>query len=220
MIIGVIFALNGYTQSNINVVRPLQGDLQPNVITMTSKHLASVDINLYSALRFQNIDLIKGEFTGENLTGKYFTLICKDIWNGEITEVDTIVSPKTYKTRGLQQIRGDIISFDLLCGKVGDSLKIQYISTGGLGFTPNPRKYKASANSEYKGGLSLYSLRPVRLAREIFIELNKFTPIFVNMLPTQQGQYCFVEQHGGDIEVWGKEFGIEHYMILEIMFEE
>ena len=100
MIIGVIFALNGYTQSNINVVRPLQGDLQPNVITMTSKHLASVDINLYSALRFQNIDLIKGEFTGENLTGKYFTLICKDIWNGEITEVDTIVSPKTYKTRG------------------------------------------------------------------------------------------------------------------------
>jgi len=122
--------------------------------------------------------------------------------------------------QGDQQIRGDIISFDLLCGKVGDSLKIQYISTGGLGFTPNPRKYKASANSEYKGGLSLYSLRPVRLAREIFIELNKFTPIFVNMLPTQQGQYCFVEQHGGDIEVWGKEFGIEHYMILEIMFEE
>ena len=217
-IIGVVFALQGYTQSNFNVERPLQ-ETKPNTFKMTSKPINSVDMNLASALRFLNMHLIQTEFTGENLTGKYFTIICKNIWNGEITDIDTIVSPKTFKSNGRQQIRGDIISFNLTGGKVENNLKIDFIPTGGLTFFPNPREYKASANYD-RNGLNLYSLRPVRLAREIFIELNEFTPIFVYMPPTPQGQYCFVELNGGDIESWGKEFDIEHYLIFEIMFEE
>ena len=214
MIIGVVFALNGYTQTNLNVVYPLQGDTQPNVIKLTTKHIAMDNMDLAAVLRFHNIDFIKGEFTGENLQGKYFTLICKNIWNGEITEVDTIVSARIFKNVfGRSPIQRETYTFNMIGGMVGDSLQVD--------FSPmTSKRYKAIDDKWFT---KWYSLRPTVMRGENIIELNKFTPIFVYMLPYQQGNalmWCAVEQSGHDIEAWGKQFNIEHYMIFEIMFEE
>ena len=196
MIIGVLFALHGYAQTN--------------TVKVTTKYPENRD--LIYLLRFHGIDFIKNEFTGENLQGKYFTLRCKNIWNGEITKIDTIVSSELFKSIGWRQIPFDTLSLNLLGSKVGDSLKVDFNFT-----FSTVKKYKAADSDFY----SRYSLRPVM--RENVIELNKFTPVFVYMLPYVQGNarmYCAVEQSGHDIEAWGKQFNIEHYMIFEIMFEE
>ena len=209
-ILMLLFAIliAGVSFGQINVFTFGQND--PSIIKMTSRHIASDNRDLATVLRLFNADFTKSEFTGENLQSKYFTLICKNIWNGEITEIDTIISAKYFKSIGRQLIRTDTLSLDILGGKAGDKRKIDFNFSGaGLWW----RTYKAVDSD-------LYSLRPALLRMQINIELNKFTPIFIYMLPTPQGQYCAVERNGGDIETWGKEFSIEHYMIFEIMFEE
>ena len=59
------------------------------------------------------------------------------------------------------------------------------------------------------------------------IEIGKKSYLLVYMLPYEteienvgiMQQYCAVENSGKEIETWGKEFGIKHYLIFEIKFD-
>ena len=82
------------------------------------------------------------------------------------------------------------------------------------------RSYDA-AQSTHK-----YSLRPAfgrNMERTEFFEFGKKFYLMVYMLPYEVGtsaHYCAVEQSGQVIEEWGKEFGIKHYLVFEMIFEE
>jgi len=71
----------------------------------------------------------------------------------------------------------------------------------------------------------LYSLRPVfglNTEETEFFEFDKKFYLLVYMLPYEvgtSGQYCTVTNSGEDIENWGKEFGIKHYLVFEMIFE-
>ena len=67
-----------------------------------------------------------------------------------------------------------------------------------------------------------YSLRNVAEASEIDINYNERFYLFAYILPYEKDgakYWCAVESSGKDIEKWGKEFGIEHYLVFEMLFE-
>ena len=53
------------------------------------------------------------------------------------------------------------------------------------------------------------------------IKLNEPFVAFAYILPYDKGNmlsWCDVENSGSDVESWGNEFKIEHYLIVEIKF--
>lgn len=75
------------------------------------------------------------------------------------------------------------------------------------------RKYDAIHSDDY-------SLRDVGLSEDIRYGENFYA--FAYILPYESNrmkQWCAVDSSGKDIETWGNEFGIEHYLVFEMKFE-
>ena len=58
------------------------------------------------------------------------------------------------------------------------------------------------------------------------VEIGKKFYLLVYMLPYEtkieggiMQQYCAVSDSGKEIGTWGKEFGIKHYLVFEMMFD-
>lgn len=180
---------------------------QNSEIKMISKY-GSDNQEIQDILTFDGIDYYNVQIVGEELKGKHYSIIVKKIWDGEITEIDTIAN--SAKMKGVPPIQSDTLKFKVTAKKfTEDKLKVifRFDQIG------NERFYDATGSLDY-------SLRDV--GRQMKIEIGKPFPAFAYILPYENNgskMWCAVEYSGKDVENWGKEFGIKHYLIFEMLFE-
>ena len=162
-----------------------------------------------SLLLFQNIDYHKVKFIGNGLSSKYFTVLVKEMWDGEVKKIDTLINSKVNKKMGT--IGSDTLYLSLLASKVENNKLKFFFRFPMVGMT---RKYEGINSDDY-------SLRDIGI--DLKIEKNKFFPAFAYILPYVEGNwkmYCAVDKSGINVEDWGKKFKIKHYLIFEIKFED
>jgi len=175
-------------------------------IKMTTESVKNKE--LQDLLSFENIDYFNITFSGKSLIGKDYLLISKEIWNGVITKTDTVLNSS--KNNFITKIEKDSFSYKVISKKTVDNfLKMKFIFPQ-FGITA---KYRAIDSEDY-------SLRDFGTGLNIKVGQNFYALAYI--LPYEKDgrkEWCAVENSGIDIENWGKEFGIEHYLIFEMKFE-
>lgn len=176
-------------------------------IKMTTFY-GSTNRELQDILFFEGIDQYTVQFVGKELKNKHFKVIAKSVWDGKITKTDTIINTSNVSKTSL--IQSDTLSFKVLEKKVmEDKLKVNF----SFKQFSNQRMYDATNSLDY-------SLRSI--GDKMSIEIGKPFPAFAYILPYEKDGwklYCAVDSSGKNVESWGKEFGIKHYIIYEILFE-
>lgn len=161
-----------------------------------------------SILQFQNIDYFRVKFAGRKLKGKYFSMYCKEMWDGKLRKVDTLINSKTNTRVG--QISEDTLSLTVFGNRVDKKLKLFFrFPMVGLN-----KKYDALISDDY-------SLRDI--GTDVKIKNNESFPAFAYILPYKEGNwkmYCAVADSGEKVEDWGTKFKIKHYLIFEMKFED
>ncbi len=159
-------------------------------------------------LNFYQTDYFKVAISGENLKGKNYTIVSKEIWKGKVKKVDTIFNSKEHE---IFKVGGDSLIFTVMSGKTdAKNLRVQF-NFNRFGIT---RNYKCSKSDDY-------SLRD--FGTRMPISVGKPFYAFACILPTEHKDgsksWCEVESAGTDIESWGKKFKIEHYLLFEMQFD-
>jgi hypothetical protein len=175
---------------------------------MISEH-GSKNKELTNLLLFQDIDYYNVKFVAKDLKSKYFTILVIEIWDGKIKKIDTLINSKTNKK--MDVIGSDTLSLTLFGSKTDKNKLKLFFRFPMVGLT---RKYDATISEDY-------SLRDI--GTDVKIEKNKFFPAFAYILPYIEGNwknYCGVAQSGIDVENWGKEFKLKHYIIFKMKFED
>ena len=161
-----------------------------------------------SILTFNGTDYYNVRFTGKAIKGRHFSLIAKDMWDGNLKKTDTIFN--TANMNGLPPIESDAFEFKVIAQKISnDKLKV-FFRFQHFG---HEKIYESTESFDY-------SLRDI--GTKLPIELDKAFPAFAYILPYEKDgwkMWCAVDSSGKDVERWGKEFGIKHYIIFEILFE-
>lgn len=158
---------------------------------------------------FQGVEYYKVKLTGTQLKAKKVLLYCKEMWNGKVKKVDTLIKKQDLKNL-TTNANGDTLSFSVMGRRVDDKLQVLF------------RFPRLGVNKKYQAlKTDNYSLRA--LGNHYKIELNKPFPVFAYILPYEKDgwlMYCAVDQSGEKVEDWGKKFGIKHYLIYEMTFLE
>lgn len=159
-------------------------------------------------LRFEGIDMYHTKIGGTNLKERHYYIAAKEIWKGKIKSVDTLFNSATFP---VSVIEGDTLKFNVIAAKsASTTLKIMF-DFGRFYLT---REYKSTKYTDY-------SLRD--FGTQLQIETGKSFYAFAYILPKRNkdgsSSWCAVQYSGKDIETWGAEFGIEHYILFEMQFE-
>lgn len=180
--------------------------LEDGKINMTTTYGSKIP-ELRDVLNFENIDYFNVQFSGNELKGKDYLLIVKELWDGEVKDTDTLVN--TSENKRLNALASSDLKFTVTAKKSGEStLKIQF-KFPQFGMT---KSYKATNSEDY-------SLRDV--GTNLVIEEGKSFAAFAYILPYEKDgwkMWCAVDSSGKDIESWGHEFGLKHYLIFEMQF--
>lgn len=175
-------------------------------IVMTTKGPESEELGYL--MRFQGIDYFDADFQGSELVGKDYLFLVKEIWNGEIRKIDTLVnSARSSRVRPLQE--GEM-NLKILAQKTEDNKLKMYFR-----FPQFSRTIFFDATES-----NAYSLRDIGIQQKI--EPGKSFYAFAYILPYEKDGwqlYCEVDSSGTDVEQWGQVFGIEHYVVFEMKFE-
>jgi len=163
-------------------------------------------------LQFEGIEYLKLSFIGKDLANKSYHLTVKEIWNGEIKSDSTIMNSAKIGVEQFEKINDTVFNLKIISkltteNKLKMTFKFPRFSTH--------REFDAIKSNEY-------SLRNVAEASGTNIKYNEKFYLLAYILPYEQGEYkyyCAVESSGKDIENWGKEFGIKHYLVFEMIFE-
>ncbi len=163
-------------------------------------------------LQFEGIEYLKLSFTGKDLTNKSYHLSVKEIWNGKIKSDSTITNSAKIPVPQFQKINDTILNLKVISkltveNKLRMTFKFPRFST--------TREFDAIKTNEY-------SLRNVAKTSKTEIKYGKKFYLLAYILPYEKDKYkyyCAVESSGKDIENWGKEFGIKHYLVFEMIFE-
>ena len=175
-------------------------------IVMLSDY-SSENTEIRDILHFEGIDYYKLKFVGSELMGKDYSLVAKEIWKGELKKTDTLFN--TAKNKRMEKLSTDSLSLKVIAKKTFDSkLKMTFIFPE-FGFE---RKFDATTSDDY-------SLRDI--GTHVKIEPGKKFYALTYILPYEKDGWklwCAVDSSGKDVELWGKEFGIEHYIVFEMIF--
>lgn len=175
-----------------------------NAIKMTSTMIENPD--MADLLLFQDIEFHKIQFRGATLIGKHYAIVAKEIWNGEVKRADTIINTRR---KGMKVLDADSLNFKVVGTKTAENkLKVMFFfSEFGI-----QRQFDATPSADY----SLRSLH-----RGLAIEPGTQFYALAYILPYEADgykMYCAVDTSGKDVESWGREFGIPHYLIFEMSF--
>lgn len=182
------------------------GQNNGNSIKMISEY-SSKDLEISDLLAFDKIDYYKITFIGSTLIGKDYYLIVKEIWNGEITKTDTLIN--SAKNNRLGKLQDDSLNIRIIAKKISNNkLKLRY-------------KFPHLTMESIFDAIESddYSLRVIGVNMKI--EPNKPFYALAYILPYEKDgykQYCAVENSDIEIENWGSEFGIKHYILFEMIF--
>ncbi|MBE8714882.1 hypothetical protein [Sphingobacterium hungaricum] len=160
---------------------------------------------LRDILKFEKIDYFDVKIAGPGLKGRNYMVISKTISDGVVSKIDTILN--TAKITNFGAIDSDTLHFSLI-GKKFNAEKLKLFFNF-KNFTYE-KLFDAIDSDDY-------SLRDI--GKHMDIEVGKSFHAFAYILPYEKGNYkmyCAVDSSGKDVENWGKEFGIKHYIIFDL----
>jgi hypothetical protein len=186
---------------------------QQTKIQLETKY-GSENKEMHELLRFEGIEIIDLNFSGEELKDKEYTILVKEYTNGSLSNADTLISSK--KDSYLQPIDKDIFKFKFFVKtQLDNTIKMTSIFDG---FSTN-KKYEIKATEDkYALHDFLNGLEPLN------IEVGKPTYIMGYFLPyldkeTGWKKYCEVSGSNYNPHDWGTMFDIPNYFLIEILFE-
>ncbi|MFP2995090.1 hypothetical protein ABN763_04235 [Spongiivirga sp. MCCC 1A20706] len=162
---------------------------------------------LSDLLYFERIDLYKVKFIGKEITKKDYILVCKELWDGKVKRIDTIANTAQFRKRSKALL--DTLDLKVYAKRTNEPKLKLWFRFPTFGFE---RKYEATSSHDY-------SLRDIGVSETI--TYGKKFYAFAYILPYEKGDFkywCAVDTSGKDVINWGKEFGIKHYLIFEMLF--
>lgn len=182
--------------------------MSSNKIKMET-YWGSSNQELQDILNFQDINYLKSNFTSPELKGKNYQIISKEVWGGRIIKVDTLINTMT--NQRAPSIKSDTLSLRITASKTKDDELKVYFKMPGISSVPI---YNALNREDY-----LFT----NIGSDQEIAIGKSFYPFVYMLPYEDENdlmnYCTVNDSGIDVESWGTDFGLKHYIIFEMLFE-
>jgi hypothetical protein len=138
----------------------------------------------------------------------------KEIWDGEIKRKSDIINSR-YMPEHLKLVGDTILNIRIISKLTEENKLSMYFHFPGFSME---RSFEATS-------LNAYSLRPAMETKTVnygkkFFLLIYMLPYEVKVGDSTIRQYCAVETSGKEIETWGKEFGIKHYLVFEMNFEQ
>ncbi len=174
---------------------------------------ANIDRDLRDITFFLGIEYLKIDFEGEGLDGKTYRLTAKEIWDGEIKDTSTVFNSAEIPAPHLQRVTGDTFQIRIVSELSEENTLRMNFNFPGLTVK---REYDAIQSDDY-------SLRYASMQPETKLSPGESFYLLTYMLPYEEDgikHYCSVEASGSDVLLWGEEFGIEHYLVFEMVFEE
>ena len=160
---------------------------------------------------FEGIQYLKLSFESSELADKSYKLSVKEIWDGKIKNEEDVINSAKFPFEQFQKVNDTVLNIRIISKRINNKLKMTFK-------LPNfsiSKEFDAIASDDY-------SLRTVAALMNEKIEIGKKFYLLAYMLPYEKGTYkyyCAVESSGKSIENWGKEFGIKHYLVFEMMFQ-
>lgn len=182
-----------------------------NDIYLTSDY-SSDNPEIRDLLQFEGIQYLKLNFKGKDLADKSYHLTVREIWDGAVTSDSTIINSKTIQFEQFQTINDTVFSLKIISKLTSDDQLKMTFKFPRFSVT---RKFDAIKSDDY-------SLRNVVEASGTEIKYGEKFYLLAYILPYEKDgskYWCAVESSGKDIENWGKEFGIKHYLVFEMIFE-
>lgn len=184
---------------------------QKNKITLTSDDTIKTS-EIRDILHFEGIEYIKLKFADKELADKSYKLTVKEIWDGKIKTESTIIDSKSMPFDELKKINDTVFNLKIISKLTQDNkLKMNF------------RFPRFSTEKQFDAIKSDdYSLRNIAETFGTEIKYGKKFYLLAYILPYEKEgskYWCAVESSGKDIENWGKEFGIKHYLVFEMLFE-
>lgn len=193
------------------VMTLLFGQNNKNRIVLTTDKTVD-DSDITRLLRFEGIQFLKMSFNGDELVNKSYHITVKEIWDGKIKSESDIINSTTSPVEKYKRISDTIFTIDIISKlTLKNKLKMSFHFPG---FTTE-RQFDAIESDDY-------SLRNLVEVNKTKIELGKKFYLLAYILPYEKdgvSYWCAVENSGKVIENWGKEFGIKHYLVFEMIFE-
>ena len=161
---------------------------------------------------FEGIQYLKLSFESSELADKSYKLSVKEIWDGKIKNEEDVINSAKFPFEQFQKVNDTVLNIGIISKRINNKLKMTFK-------LPNfsiSKEFDAIASDDY-------SLRTVAALMNKKIEIGKKFYLLAYMLPYEKGTYkyyCAVESSGKPIENWGKEFGIKHYLVFEMMFQQ
>lgn len=182
-----------------------------NKITMISDY-GSKNSEIRDILQFEGIEYLKLSFVGKKLADKSYHLTVKEIWDGTIKSDSTIMNSAKMGIEQFQKVNDTVFNLKIISKRsINNKLKMTFkfprFSTS--------REFDAIQSDDY-------SLRNVAESAGMDIKYGEKFYLLAYILPYEKDGYkywCAVESSGKEIENWGKEFGIKHYLVFEMIFE-
>lgn len=193
----IVLAVTATTQAQIT-----KGD----TLTMS---VSFPELDMYRLLNFQDINYYKIKITGKNLKDKKYYMVSKEFTDGKLSKTDTLFN--TAKQTYIRAMESDTLSFFIMSQQnIEKDIKLQ------LGFDgySNIKKFKNLSTSDYEL-MNVGSLFTMQIGKPFYA--------FAYIQPYINGStqyYCAPAKSGKDIEKWGKEFNIPHYILFEMNFFE
>ena len=163
-------------------------------------------------MNFKGVEFKKLEFSGNELDGKKYKIEVAEIWNGEVKEKHTIIDTSEFP---VQRISGDSFQIQVLSELTAENTLKMMFRFPFPGFSVT-REFDALDRNDY-------SLRYAHLQQETAIKPGESFFLLNYILPYEENgvkHYCAVDQSGSDVYGWGEEFGIEHYLVITMSFND
>lgn len=186
--------------------------IEKKELKMTSD-VMTTNSELNSLLDFQGVEYYTIKFEGKDLVDKSYHITVKEIWNGEVRSEDTVINSSEMGIEQFEKVNDTILKFKVLSKRTQENkLKLSFMFN------------RFRVTKEYDAlDSDKYSLRNVAEESNLDIEYNKNFYLLAYILPYLRedgsSSWCEVGTSGGDLENWGKTFGIEHYLLFEMKFD-
>ncbi len=172
-----------------------------------------INRDIRDILRFLNVDYLLIDFAGKGLEGKSYRITVSEIWDGEITNTATIFDSAEIPAPHLRRITSDTFQIRVVSELTDNNTLRMHFNFPGLTVE---QEYDAVQSDDY-------SLRHAYTNPETPISPGEKFFLLTYILPYEEygiKYYCTIETSGSDIFSWGREFGIEHYLVFEMVFQE
>lgn len=159
-------------------------------------------------IQFSEMDYFKVLISAENLKGKNYYILSKEIWKGKLKKTDTVFNSRQHE---IFKVAADTLRFTVLSGKTdAKNIRVRF----DFGRFSVVKNYRSTKSNEY-------SLRNfgTQLEPSVGNPFYAFACILPNEHEDGSKSWCEVDAAGSDIENWGKKFGIEHYLLFEMRFD-